>query len=154
MSEPSLASERNAGPSRTGNRLVGAAVLAGALALWFWLIPWQVDAADTGFMRPQTLPQTCAAGLGIGGLLLIAFPAGATRFDARRTLKSACLLGAALITVWTMAHLGFLWAAPLLSAILALSLRERRWPWLAATAIGLPLAIWLIVEPLLGRSLP
>jgi len=168
MSGPSSASEagddadtarrHEAGVSSPSDRLAaraaGLAVAAFAAALWLWIIPWQVDAADEGWMRPRTLPTICAAGLLIAGLALAVFPAGAADLAPRRHLKAAALLAMLVATVWAMDRWGFLVAAPLLAAALVAMLRERRWPWIVAAVAGVPVLIWLAAVPLLGRALP
>ncbi|MDF0603439.1 tripartite tricarboxylate transporter TctB family protein [Psychromarinibacter sp. C21-152] len=155
MSEASSGSRQAPGPGdRALTRGAGFAVLAFAAVLWVWIIPWQVDASGTGWMRPRTLPLICAAGLGIGGALLAVVPAGLTDLRPRAHLKAAGLLVIAAVAVWAMARWGFLWVAPVLAAALVAILRERRPLWIAATVIGVPGAIWLAVVELLGRSLP
>jgi len=139
---------------RLAARLAGFAVAVLAAALWWWIIPWQVDAADDGWMRPRTLPLICAAGLMLAGLALAAFPAGAADLAPRRSLKAAGLLALLFATVWAMDRWGFVVAAPLLAAILVAILGERRWPWILAAVVGVPGLIWLAVVPLLGRGLP
>jgi putative tricarboxylic transport membrane protein len=144
---------RNAG-DRLAARLAGLAVAGFGAALWLWIIPWQVDAVDYGWMRPRTLPTICAVGLLVAGLALAAFPAGATDLSPRRSLKAAALLALMGVAVWAMDRWGFLVAAPFLAAILVAILRERRWPWILAAIAAVPGLIWLAVVPLLGRGLP
>jgi len=135
-------------------RVVGLGVVAFAAALWFWLIPWQVETAGSGFVRPRTLPQICAVGIGLCGLLLLAFPGGAPEVNLRQNLRGTFVLAVCGMTVWVMGHWGFLATTPVLALVLAAALGERRLPWLLATVVVLPLTIWLVVEPLLGRTLP
>jgi putative tricarboxylic transport membrane protein len=130
------------------------AVAVFAAVLWLWIIPWQVEAVDVGWMRPRTLPMICAGGLLVAGLALAAFPAGATDLAPRRSLKAAALLGLLFVMVWVMDRWGFGIAAPLLAAALVAVLREHRWPWILAAVAGVPGLIWLAVVPLLGRGLP
>ncbi|WP_233270312.1 tripartite tricarboxylate transporter TctB family protein [Chachezhania sediminis] len=141
--------------SPAAGRLVGLAVLCLAGLLWFGLIPAQIEFYDQGFMRPQTLPLICAGGIGICGALLVLFPGGQMgRSDPREVLRGAGVLALCSLAVWAMGYWGFLIVAPVLALILALGLGERRLFWLAIATLALPLAIWLVVEPLLGRALP
>ncbi len=139
---------------RTVTRITGLAVAGFAAAMWVWIIPWQVDSASYGWMRPRTLPSICVAGLGAAGLLLVMFPGGATDIAPRKHLKAAGLLVLAAAALWAMGRWGFVWTAPVLAAALVVALRERRPVWIAATVITVPLGIWLAVEQLLGRNLP
>lgn len=153
MSGPSLAA-RSTPSDRTVNRITGLAVASFAAAMWVWIIPWQVDSASYGWMRPRTLPSICVVGLGAAGLLVMLFPGGATDIAPRRHLKAAGLLALAAAALWAMGRWGFIWTAPVLAALLVATLRERRPVWIAATVLAVPLGIWLAVEQLLGRTLP
>ena len=154
MFKPSSASEPGGpGDPRAANRIAGLAVLGFALALWLWLIPWQVDAADYGWLRPRTLPMICAVGLGIGGLGLALFPAGRVELAPVRSLRVAGLLVLAGITVWAIGRWGFLRAAPVFALVLVAVLRERRWPWILASVALIPAFIWSAAQ-FLGRPLP
>ena len=56
--------------------------------------------------------------------------------------------------IWALGKIGFLVAAPVFAALLIAVIRERRIGWIAATIIGAPALIWVVVDLLLGRPLP
>ncbi len=66
------------------------------------------------------------------------------------TLCAALSAGA----LWAMGRYGFLAVAPILAACLVAMIGGRRWPWIAASVLGAPAIIWLVVPVLLGRPLP
>ena len=51
-------------------------------------------------------------------------------------------------------QIGFKLAAPFLGLSVMMLAGERRWLWLSVGSLGMPLAIWLLFEVLLGRPLP
>lgn len=135
------------------NRLAGLTIAAFGAALWLWIIPWQVDAADYGWLRPRTLPLICAAALGLLGLILAAFPVGRIDLAPRRSLRVTGLLALSGLAVSAMGRWGFLWTSPVYALIVVIVLRERRWPWIVAAVVLVPAFIWTTVH-LLGRPLP
>jgi len=138
-----------------GDRIAGAVLVAFALAMWLLVIPDQVDAVDYGWMRPQTLPGIATAVMGLLGLWLALAPSRRPmRVDPAQIARLAALLALVAAALWVMARVGFLWVAPALAVALVLLLGERRWPYLLGAAVGAPAAIWLVVVPLLQRSLP
>ncbi len=137
------------------DRISGALVMAFALGLWVFVIPDQVDAADYGWMRPRTLPQILAVTLLVLGALLVLLPSR----DRDATAAGPAVpvaIGAGLAGggVLAMGLWGFALAAPALALAAAVFAGERRWPWLLATGIAVPAAIWALVTVFLGRPLP
>ena len=148
------APRRPAFVDRLAARALGIVAMGFAAALWWRLIPWQVEMAEYGWMRPQTLPQICAVGIGAAGLLLLIFPAGKVSPRPGLSLAAVGLAGLAGLGLWAMDAYGFLYAAPPLALAAALAMGERRPANLAAAAILPPAVIWLLAVELLGRSLP
>lgn len=139
----------------TADRIAGAAVMAFALALWFIVIPDQVDKADYGWMRPRTLPYILTGALFVLGLLLILTPKDAQTPEQRSLDRHlGGVLALAGFGVFAMGQWGFLIAAPVLTAAAAWLVGERRWPMLGAAGILVPLSIWVLVGQVLGRPLP
>ena len=137
------------------DRLAGAVVMAFALALWLYVIPDQVDTADYGWMRPRTLPSILAVALFVLGLVLALIrPIPAEDGGDGSAPDIALVIGLAGLGIFGMGHFGFLYAAPPLAIAAAWLLREHRWPLLIAAGILVPLAIWGLVEGILGRPLP
>lgn len=137
------------------DRIAGAAVIAFALALWFIVIPDQVDKADYGWMRPRTLPYILTAALFLLGIVLTLVTSKA-EMPSEHPLnrKISIILGLAGLGIFVMAHWGFAFAAPLLAGTAAWLVGERRWLVLLAAGGLVPLAIWILVAYLLGRPLP
>lgn len=129
------------------------------IAMLFWIVPAHTEIVSYGWMRPQTLPAIACWGLvALGTTQMLIASSSASRStslpnprELLRALLAALLLGGA---IWTMARFGFLSAAPPLCVALLLMLGARRWSWFAIAALGVPIAIWVITVPLLGRVLP
>lgn len=155
MSAHSLASKSNGDPGdRVASRLTGLVVVCFALLLWFVVIPWQVDPASSGWMRPRTLPGICAVGLSLSGAICLLWPTGKTSLHAAQLGRIAFLLALVSVAVWLMARFGFVAAMTTLALALVLFIGERRWVWAAATIVIVPGFLYLSVVELLGRSLP
>ncbi|MFT6451458.1 MAG: putative tricarboxylic transport membrane protein [Halocynthiibacter sp.] len=145
--------------TRIAERLSGLGILCFGLLMLLWIIPGHTETVSYGWMRPQTLPAIACWGLVALGITqtLIANSASlpASSLPSAREFLRA-LLAAALVSgaIWAMGRFGYLPVAPLLSTALLLLLGARRWEWFAIAALAVPIAIWLITVPLLGRVLP
>lgn len=138
----------------TQTRLSGLLVAAFGLALLLVVIPDQVETVDYGWVRPGTLPNLLALALLILGLLQAALTPDPTRLELPPAARAAGYLGLAAGAVWAMGRLGFPWVAPAMVLAVMLLAGERRPLWLAIGALVLPGLVWLVVVPLLGRTLP
>lgn len=139
---------------RLANRIAGFCVAIFGAALILWIMPAHTETVSSGWIKPQTLPRACGIGLIALGLWLAAFPGGDTKlsgYEAGMVTLCAALSAGAL---WAMGRYGFLAVAPILAACLVAMIGERRWPWIAASVLGAPAIIWLVVPVLLGRPLP
>lgn len=136
------------------NRLLGLFVALLGLVLLFAVIPWQTEVIETGWMRPQTLPNATAAVITVSGLMLALRPRGAVDFEWRATGRAALYLALVAAGVWLISRFGFELVAPLLALTLMLVIGERRPFWLLLGGAGIPFAIWLAVPVLLDRPLP
>ena len=134
------------------NWMSGVLVAAFGLILIGYIIPTQVEAVDYGWVRPETLPNAMAVALVVLGLLH-AFT-GADPIDLRGAPRAFLYLGFTAAAVWAMGRIGFVAVAPVAMLALMLLIGERRPLWLGIGAIAFPAAIWLVVVPLLGRTLP
>lgn len=136
------------------HRLSGLAVAALGAAVVLWLVPAHTETVDTGWMRPQTLPRLCGLALILLGLVQ-AVGSGPVALPPRAVVgRTARAFAVAVAGLWAMAQTGFVWAAPPLALVLMLLTGERRPAWLAGGTVLVPAAIWAVVVPLLGRSLP
>lgn len=138
----------------TSDRYLGIGVLGFALALYFILIPWQVETADYGWLKPRTLPRIIAVGLGLCGIALLLAPPGDSHPGRLHWLRAALFAGVLIAGLIGMRFVGFVYAAPPLALALMWLAHERRWHWLALGAVGMPALIWLVVAVLLERPLP
>ncbi len=136
------------------DRLSGIFFAGLGLLLYFVIIPEQTEALDYGWMRPQSVPNACAHLLLFLGIAQAAFPRGNIFIDWREMLKACVFAAIMAIAIWLMTQFGYLLAVPIFAGCLMLLVGERRPSWLIGGVILLPLAIWLIVVPLLGRPLP
>lgn len=127
----------------TRDALIGVALIVFALALYFVLIPGYVAENQTGAMSPRFFPRFGAILIGLGGLVLVILSLGnlkravgqavADGEEASRPQSSsfAALITPALITaalagfVFLFQVLGYLYAAPLLIAVLMLLFGAR-----------------------------
>ena len=136
------------------SRLHGAVVVLVGLVLFFFVIPNHTEPVDYGWVRPQTLPGICAAGLVLLGTINVLFPAGPvfqpSSETARATLFAVLTGGALFVMDW----LGYLAGAVALALLVMLAVGERRPGWLVLGALVAPGVIWSIAVPLLGRTLP
>jgi putative tricarboxylic transport membrane protein len=138
----------------TLNRISGFFVaVAGAIAL-LWIIPNQTEIADSGWLRPATLPKITSIVIIMTGLVQFALPTGKAEFQLTLTLRVILFFVISLLSLYLMNLLGFLIAAPALVLIVMILIGERRRLWLVSGFCLMPLAIWVAVDILLNRPLP
>ena len=137
----------------TLNRISGVVVAVFGIILLFWIIPRHTETVDYGWLRPATLPNVTAIIVILASIIHVIFPAGKAEFDGPLAMRAGLFLVISLAGLFLMHHVGFLIAAPLLIAVLMLSIGERRPLWLAAGVVLVPLGIWSAIELLLKRSL-
>ncbi len=138
----------------TLNRLSG--LLAGfvGMLLLFWIIPNHTETADSGWLKPSTLPNITAIIIILSGGIHFLFPKGSAKLDLEVSARAGLFLGIGVLGVSLMHMAGFIIAAPVLMLVLMLTVGERRWPWLVIGVILLPAFIWFCVDFLLKRPLP
>lgn len=138
----------------TLNRLSGLLTALLGLALICWLIPNYTETADSGWLRPATLPNIAAFIIVLSGGLHFLFPNGQAELDPVVMGRVLLFLGIGLLAIWLMHRVGFVVAAPVLMLLLMLLIGERRPGWLAIGIIVLPGLTWFCVDFLLSRPLP
>lgn len=138
----------------TKNRLSGLVVVIFGLLLYFWIIPTQTETVDSGWLRPETLPNITSVIIIIFGLIHFIFPKGSEEFDLAFTGRVGLFFVIGIIGLYLMSIIGFIFAAPILVLVLMLIIGERRPLWLIGGVILLPAAIWFFVDFLLNRPLP
>ena len=136
------------------NRLSGVAVALFGAAMLLWIIPAHTETVSYGWVKPDTLPKACAWALAGLGLIQALLPKGEVALDGAEFVIVAVAAVLSAGAIWALGKVGFLVAAPVFAALLIAVIRERRIGWIAATIIGAPALIWVVVDLLLGRPLP
>ncbi len=136
------------------DRWTGLFFIAFGVLLYAVIIPWQVETADYGWLRPRTLPRIVAAIIVICGVVLAVKPAADARPGAFHWGRAALFAGLLGLGLWAMSWFGFVIVAPPLALALMWLAFERRPLWLALGAVGMPALIWLVVAVFLERPLP
>ncbi len=140
---------------RSRERLIGLFCLVLAAALYLLVIPAQTEVENSGWLRPQTLPNLAAWLIALCGAAMLLVPGHQPPAPHAPTLARAAVnLALLLAGVALMSAVGFIWAAPAIALAIMLMIGERRLPWLALGALGMPLLIWFAVAVLLDRPLP
>ncbi|MBM9513462.1 tripartite tricarboxylate transporter TctB family protein [Desulfogranum marinum] len=135
------------------NRISGIFVALFGIALLFFVIPYQTEAVDYGWLKPATLPSIAAVIITLSGILHAVCPRGRIEFrlsSALRALLFFCIgiLGLCMMTI------NYMMAAPILMLVLMWVIGERRWKWLFTGIALLPACIWFCIDFLLKRPLP
>ncbi len=138
----------------TLNRMSGFVVLIMGLVLFFWIIPYQTEIMESGWLKPTTLPRITSVIMIISGAVHFIFPTGKADFDLRFTLRVGLFFVISVIGLYLMGKFGFVLVAPTLILIIMLIIGERRPVWLISGIILLPLTIWYCVDFLLDKPLP
>lgn len=136
------------------DRLTGAFFILFGVTLYLWVIPWQVETADYGWLKPRTLPRILAVVLALCGAALIFKPVGDARPGHANWLRALVFAAVLVAGLALMGRLGFAYVAPVMAFALMWLAYERRWFWLATGALLMPAAIWFAVAILLERPLP
>lgn len=138
----------------TQNRLSGLVTFIIGFILLLWIIPSQTEIADSGWLKPATLPKITSIFIIIAGLIHFIFPTGKAEFDVKVSLRVCLFFVISAIGLYLMGLIGFVIAAPILILVIMLMIKERRLFWLTAGIILLPATIWFCVDFLLNKPLP
>jgi putative tricarboxylic transport membrane protein len=138
----------------TLNRMSGFAVFIMGIVIYFWIIPYQTEAMDSGWLKPTTLPRITAVIMIISGVIHFIAPTGKADFDVRFSLRVGLFFVTSAIGLYLMGKFGFEFIAPTLILVIMILIGERRPVWLISGIVLLPLAIWCCVHLLLGKPLP
>lgn len=138
----------------TADRAAGLVVIGFGLLLYAVVIPWQVETADYGWLRPRTLPRILAVVLVLGGIVLTVWPGGEARPGAARWGWAAAFAAVLILGLFLISQVGFVWVAPGMALAVMLLAGERRPLWLALGTVAMPAAIWFAAAVLLERPLP
>ena len=138
----------------SADRVSGAFFLLFSLALYFLIIPHQVESPDGGNLAPQTVPNYIAMVIGLCGAALIVKPTSFKIQNTRSFMLAGAYAGILALGIYAMSLFGFEIVAPVLSLAIMLMIGERRPLWLIAGTVLMPLIIWFLVTYPLGRALP
>ena len=137
----------------TLERAITAGLLLACLGLFFWVLPTQVEEVDYGRIIPSTVP-TIAIWIIVGAAALQLWQSKEViSMDIVVCIRALGFFGLLALAVYTMDRLGFEYVAPILARAVMLIIGERRWYWLIAGGLVIPVGVWLIVERLLDRPL-
>ena len=136
------------------NRLSASFFIFLGLSLIYFIFPVEIESLDYGWVRPQTLPNTCAFLLIVFGIFQFIFPKGKVVLEFEQILWSGIFVSAAFIAVFGFHKFGFIYTAPIFAVSIMLLIGEKRILWLLLGVFLIPFLILLIVEQLLGRLLP
>lgn len=136
------------------DRLTGAFFALLGVILYLWIIPWQVETAEYGWLKPRTLPFLLALVLGLCGIALMFNPVGDAQPSTFNWLRAALFAGVLALALWLLSVLGFVYTAPPLAFVLMWLAYERRWSWLLLGSLVMPAVIWFVITVLLERPLP
>ena len=139
------------------HRISTLIILAASLFAFFALIPAGTETIDYGTLSPGTMPRLLS--LVIAGLAAIQLFSTSQAGDIElpslvNLLRAITIFCIALVMLVFMNILGFLLATLAIATSAAFLMREKRLPWFALSAWGMPLIIWLFVTQILDRSLP
>lgn len=140
--------------STTPDRLSGAFFLLFGLAMYFLVIPGNVEYVEGGNIAPGTMPDIISIIIAVCGGLLVFRPTTHSAPDLRFFAVSAMYVGLLAAGIYAMSLFGFAYVAPLLALAIMLMIGERRPLWLIAGVVLMPAAIWFLVTQVLERALP
>lgn len=135
-------------------RLHGIVFICIGVILYVYVIPAETETIAYGWTKPQTIPNLAAGVIALCGVLIAVQPPPQSDIDGSGFAWAALFLAVLAAGVTLISHVGFVPVAPCLALAVMLLVGERRPGWLAGGVIGVPFIIWLVVEVLLGRSLP
>jgi putative tricarboxylic transport membrane protein len=138
----------------SADRITGAFFLLFGLALYFMIIPLQVETGESSFLAPDTIPNALSVIIAFCGTLLMIRPADQTPQMMAYFLRTAVYVAVISSSLYAMSVFGFLYVAPVLALVLMLMIGERRPIWIIAGAFGMPMLIWFLVVHVLERGLP
>lgn len=140
--------------SVSADRISGLFFLLLGLALYFLVIPTYVEVAEGGNLSPNTMPNTIAIVIAVGGAFLALKPTD----HKTQSIRVFTLTGAYVLVlasgIYAMSWFGFEYVAAPLAFVIMWMIGERRPAWLVAGVIAMPLIIWFLVTYALGRALP
>lgn len=136
------------------DRVSGAFFLLFGLAMYFLVIPNQVETVDGGNLAPKTMPNIISVIIAVCGAVLVLKPTPQKMRDPRQMALTGVYVALLAAGIYAMSLFGFEYVAPVLAFVLMWLIGERRPLWLAGGVVIMPATIWFIVTHALGRALP
>lgn len=136
------------------DRVTGAFFFLFGLAMYFLIIPSQVELGDDGNLAPDTLPNALSIVIAACGLLLALRPGNDQTHDLRFFLMTGKYVALLAAGIYAMSHFGFVLVAPPMAFVLMWMIGERRPLWFAGGVVVMPALIWVLVSLVLERALP
>jgi len=124
------------------------------LAMYFAVIPWQVETGESGHLAPDTIPNAVAITVSLCGMLLMIRTTDQVSRTPANFLRTVFYVAVLAGSHYAMSLFGFMYVSPVLALVLMLMIGERRPVWIIAGAIGMPALIWFFVAQVLERGLP
>jgi len=118
------------------------------------VIPANTEEGFGVFVLPKTMPTAAAIVIGLGALIALFEASGEDALHVGTTMRVSLFVLLLVASSLAIGQIGFKLAAPFLGLSVMMLAGERRWLWLSVGSLGMPLAIWLLFEVLLGRPLP
>lgn len=138
----------------------GLVLLTFGIALWIYLIPWQIAVSPGATISPRMMPRICAAAIMLFSLMLIGQSWLALRRDgggAPVFSRAELLAAVAVVALIGLASGLFVLFGPLPAGLAVivlpmLALGERRILMITLLPAGLLAGAWLLFYVLLGTS--
>ena len=136
------------------DKVVTFLILIFGLLLLFVIIPQQIEAVDYGYIFPKTVPQIAAYIFILCAVIQLFADKSNTRLNVLVVARTFIFLGFIVVGVYLMPQFGFEFVAPVIAFLVMMLIRERRWYWYLTGCLVIPIGVWLLVEQILGRTLP
>ncbi|WP_121062408.1 tripartite tricarboxylate transporter TctB family protein [Chachezhania antarctica] len=137
------------------DRIIGGMAIAFGAFLLLYGIPANVRMVSGMMPYPALFPQIGAWMFIVLGAIQLGLGRDSFEFPGIRQFGVFLgVVGLTLLAVLGLERFGYLTVMIPLLAALALVSGERRWPWIAGIALGLPLCVWALFEFVLQRGLP
>jgi len=135
------------------DRVSGAFIALMGLLMLYVVIPAGVENIDGSGLTPKTFPVWLSWLLVIAGVIqLIAANKSAVEIP-KGLLRIVFLCSCFALVIYVSSFTGFIFISPVLAFVLMYFMNERRPLWLGLGVCVVPIAIWLIVDVMLGREL-
>lgn len=137
----------------TVDRIITSILILAMLALFFIIMPGQVEQVEDARIVPSTVPGIAIWLIITAGVAQLFWTRETVRIYWPIFIKVIGYLGLVTLAVAAMERFGFEYAAVPMALAVMWSMGERRWSWLLSGGVVIPLGVWLLVERVLDRTL-